>query len=120
MKNPATRARSGSSVSSVPSTSGRSSRLSPASWAVIITAVSAVVARSPNSAQPDQSISDPVELVLLGAEHLEHALVGTSELLDSLLLQHQAYLVEVDAEVGELTHHLARLCYAGVDGATHD
>src|SRR5215207_2993833 len=57
MANPATRARSGSSVVIVPSISGRSSRVRPVSWAAIITAVSPVVATSPNTAQPVQSIS---------------------------------------------------------------
>src|SRR5437588_2840623 len=39
----------------VPRRSGRSRRVRPASWATIITAVRAPVARSPNSAQPAQS-----------------------------------------------------------------
>src|SRR5881227_3133840 len=52
--NPAARARSGSSVKMVPSSSGRSRRVRPASWAVIMIAVSAAVATRPNSAQPAQ------------------------------------------------------------------
>src|SRR5919106_4831848 len=63
MKKPATLARSGSSVTMVPSTRGRSRRVSPASWAAIITAVSAEVATSPNRAHPAQSISAPAELL---------------------------------------------------------
>src|SRR5674476_1319049 len=66
MKNPATRARSGSAVTTVPSTRGRSRRVSPAIWAAIITAVRAVVATTPKSAQPAQSISAPTGPVGLG------------------------------------------------------
>src|SRR3954454_19673769 len=54
---PAMRARSGSSVTVVPSTSGRSSRVNPASCAAINTTVKIAVATSPNSAQPAQSIA---------------------------------------------------------------
>ena len=60
---PATLARSGSATTIVPSMSPRSSRVSPASWAPIMTAVSTPVAISPNEAQPIQSIG-PVTLIL--------------------------------------------------------
>src|SRR5215207_2970951 len=63
MRNPAARARSGSSVTRVPSTRGRSSRVRPASCAVIITAVRAEVATNPNIAHPNQSTTSPVRLV---------------------------------------------------------
>src|SRR4051812_22406868 len=59
MKNPATRARSGSSVTVVPSNNGRSSRVQPRSWAAIMTAVSTAVASRPNNAHPAQSIALP-------------------------------------------------------------
>src|SRR5688572_2354188 len=62
MKKPATRARSGSGVSSVPSTRGRSRRVQPAIWAAIITTVRAPVASRPNKAQPCQSIESPPHL----------------------------------------------------------
>ena len=56
MKNPMTRARSGSSVTIVPNTKGRSRRVQPRSCVTIITAVKIAVATSPNSAQPAQSM----------------------------------------------------------------
>src|SRR5688500_12069385 len=55
MKKPATRARSGFSVITVPRKRGKSKRVRPASWAVIITAVSKAVAIRPKTAQPAQS-----------------------------------------------------------------
>ncbi|CDZ89726.1 hypothetical protein RHRU231_550012 [Rhodococcus ruber] len=56
-RKPTTRARSGSGVTAVPSTNGRSSRLKPASWAAIMTAVRTVVASDPKSAHPAQSMA---------------------------------------------------------------
>src|SRR5215207_786613 len=117
MKNPATLARSGSSVTRVPSTRGRSRRVSPASWAAIITAVSAEVATSPNSAHPAQSISAPAELLGLGAEAPEQLSERFLEAGDALLLEGQSDVVHVDADVGQPPHHLARLVDADVDGA---
>src|SRR5450759_107243 len=66
MKNPATRARSGSPVTTAPSTRGKLRLVSPAIWAAIITAVRAVVATTPKSAQPAQSISAPTGPAGLG------------------------------------------------------
>src|SRR5665647_442466 len=73
MKNLAIRARSGSAVTTVPSTRGRSSRVSPAIWAAIITAVRPVVATTPNRAHPAQSISAPTGPVGLGYRAGEQA-----------------------------------------------
>src|SRR5687768_11104157 len=56
---PTTRARSGSAATIEPSNNGTSSRVSPVSWAVTSTAVSAVVASSPNTAHPAQSTVAP-------------------------------------------------------------
>src|SRR6266566_9034254 len=117
MKNPATRARSGSTVTSVPSTRGRSRRVSPANWAAIITAVRLVVAISPNSAHPAQSISVGAELVSLGGEAGQHPLEGLVETGDALVLQGQADVVHVDADGGQSAHHLGCLLHAGVEGA---
>src|SRR5215207_2136914 len=115
MKNPATLARSGSSVTRVPSTRGRSRRVSPASWAAIITAVRAAVATSPNSAHPAQSIS-AAELAGLGRQRGEHLLVGGVEAGHALLLEGQPDVVHVDAGGGQPAHRLGRLLDAGVDG----
>src|SRR5918994_1377803 len=117
MKKPATLARSGSSVTMVPSTRGRSRRVSPASWAAIITAVSADVATSPNSAHPAQSISVPAELLGLGVEAGKHLLERFLEAGDALLLEGQPDVIHVDADVGQPPHHLGCLVHADVDGA---
>src|SRR4051794_10282389 len=117
MKNPATRARSGSAVTRVPSTRGRSSRVRPASWAAIITAVSAVVVTRPNSAHPAQSISAAAELAGLGRQRGEYLLVGRVEAGDAVVFHGQPDVVHVDADRGEPAHHLGCLVHAGVDGA---
>src|SRR5450759_1035733 len=117
MKNPATRALSGSPVTRVPSTRGRSRRVRPASWAAIITAARAVVATSPISAHPAQSISASSGLVGLGGEAGEHVLEGLVEAGDALVLQGQADVVHVDSGGGQPAHHLVCVRHAGVDGA---
>src|SRR5512133_3234459 len=105
MKNPATRARSGSSATMVPSSSGRSSRVSPASWAMIITAVNAAVATRPNSAQPAQSMSAGRQLARLGLEHLEDVGERLVEAGHALLLEHAADVVHVHTHLGQGVHH---------------
>src|SRR5215211_6940005 len=117
MKNPATRARSGSAVTRVSFTRGRSRRVSPASWAAIITAVRAVVGSSPNSAHPAQSISAAAEVAGLGRQRGEDLLVGRVEAGDALVLKGQPDVVHVDAGGGQPPHHLGCLIHAGVDGA---
>src|SRR5215204_5709786 len=99
-KNPATRARSGSAVTMVPSSSGRSSRVSPASWAMIITAVRAAVATRPNSPQPAQSMSARRQLARLGLEGLQGA----------------ADVVHVHPDLGQPVHHRAGVLDTAVDG----
>src|SRR5215218_3595917 len=104
-KNPATRARSGSAVTMVPSSSGRSSRVSPASWAMIITAVRAAVATRPNSAQPAQSMSAGRQLARLVFEHLEHLGERLVEAGYALILQGAADVVHVHPDLGQPLHH---------------
>src|SRR5919108_4228620 len=82
MKNPNTRARSGSGVIKVPRISGRSRRVKPASCAPIMTAVSVAVAIRPKIPQPLQSTLRPIDalakqrlLCWVGGE-LERPLIG--------------------------------------------
>src|SRR5437763_6527549 len=115
MKNPATRARSGSPVTSVPSTSGRSRRVRPASWAVIMTAVSAAVPTRPYSAQPAQSTS-AAQLSGLGVESGQHLLERLMETGHALFLQGQADIVHINPDGGKSAHHLGRLVDRDVNG----
>jgi hypothetical protein len=97
MKEPATRARSGSGVTVVPRIRGRSRRLSPLSWARIISEVRTVVARSPNNAHPAQFTSAVREGVCLRLQRGEDLGEGCLEGLDALVLESVADLVHVDA-----------------------
>src|SRR5665647_2968380 len=119
MKNPATRARSGSAVTTVPSTRGRSRRVSPAIWAAIITAVRAVVATTPKSAQPAQSISAPTGPVGLGCGAGEQVGQGDRRVGDAVpvvgvavVLHSQVVLVGVEVRklhvCRVLAQHVAR------------
>src|SRR5687767_9622030 len=117
MKKPATRARSGSSVTTVPSTSGRSRRVRPASWAAIMTAVRVAVAMTPTSAHPAQSISMPNEVVCLGAQGGEHLPEGLPEAGHALVLQGPPDVVHVDGDGGETTQRLVGLIHIPVDRA---
>jgi hypothetical protein len=79
-------------VTSVPSTRGRSSRVRPANWAVVITAVSAAVAINPNTAQPTQSTASSTQARLL----LAHARLRESSAMAS---RHSA--TRVSPPIGE-------------------
>src|SRR5215204_3518207 len=116
-KNPATRARSGSSVTMVPSSSGRSSLVSPASWAMIITAVRAAVATRPNSAQPAQSMSARRQLARLGLEGLQDVDERLVEAGHPLVLEGAADGVHVHPDRGQPVHHHAGGAGTAVDGA---
>src|SRR6187455_2181995 len=97
MTKPAARARSGSRVTTVPRMSGRSSRLCPPSWALIINAVKMVVDSSPNNAHPAQSMSALRKGVSLGGEHAEDVREGLQETCDALVLERQTHVVHVYA-----------------------
>src|SRR5215208_1992280 len=116
-KNPATRARSGSSVTMVPSSSGRSSRVSPANWAMIITEVRAAVATRPNSAQPAQSMSARRQLARLVFEGLEHMGERLVEAGHALVLEGAADVVHVHPDLGQRLHHRLGVVDSAVDGA---
>src|SRR6266545_7309667 len=124
MTKPATRARSGSSVTSVPRMSGRSRRLRPLSCAAIMVTVRAAVATSPNSAQPAQSIAaQPLvssagrQLMRLGLQGMEHPGDGFVEAGHAGLLKRAPDVVHVDPDRGQAAQRLGRLVGAGVDGA---
>src|SRR5438034_10918150 len=99
----------------VPSNSGRSSRVSPASWAMIITAVRAAVATRPNSAQPAQSMSARRQLARLALEGLEDVGERLVEGVHALVLQDAADVVHVHADLGQRPHHGGGAVDAGVD-----
>src|SRR5437667_12533158 len=102
MKNPATRARSGSSVTIVPSSSGRSRRVHPANWATIMTEVRIAVASRPNNAQPAQSIAlRSHELMGLDVKRAQHVGERLVEAGDTLIFEAEADVVHVDADDGE-------------------
>src|SRR4029450_1601125 len=91
----AIRARRGSSVTMVPSSSGRSSRVSPASWATIITAVRAAGATRPNSAQPGPALSGGRQRARLVFEGLEDVGERLVEAGHTLVLEGAADVVHV-------------------------
>src|SRR5215217_2911300 len=91
----------------VPSSSGRSSRVSPASWAMIITAVRAAVATRPNSAQPAQSMSARRQLARLGLEGLQDMGERLVEAGHALVLEGAADVVHVHPDLGQPHHHHA-------------
>src|SRR3954471_8884143 len=97
MANPVARARSGSGVTTAPRMRGRSSRLRPPSWALIISAVRTVVASSPNNAHPAQSMSSVREGVVLGGEPSEDVVEGFLEGRDALVLEFPTDSVHVHA-----------------------
>src|ERR1700730_11352101 len=119
MKNPATRARSGSSVTSVPSSKGRSRRVSPASCEPIIMAVNVAVATNPNIAQPPQSMDGSASrrLAGLGVEGGEHLRERVEEARHALVLQGGADVVDVKAKRRELLHDPGRGVDVAVDRA---
>src|SRR5215217_976759 len=100
----------------VPSSSGRSSRVSPASWAMIITAVNAAVATRPNSAQPAQSMSAGRQLARLGLEHLEDVGERLVEAGHALVLQGAADVVDVHPDLGQGVHHRLGVADTAGDG----
>src|SRR4029453_18465501 len=101
----------------VPSSKGRSSRVSPASWAMIITAVRAAVATRPNSAQPAQSISAGRQLARLGLQHLQYVGERLVEAGHALVLEGAADVVHVHPDLGQLVHHRAGVVDASINGA---
>src|SRR4051812_43539182 len=109
MKKPATRARSGSGVTVVPRIRGRSRRLSPLSWATIISEVRTVVASSPNNAHPAQSTSAAGEVVCLRVQDAEDVAEGCLEGVDAFVLERVADVVHVDACPHDRVHDLLGL-----------
>ncbi len=110
MKNPATRARSGSSGHDR-AQHQRKVEAGPAqSCAAIMTAVRIAVATRPNSAQPAQSmrLADR-ELVGLGVERVEHVLERLVEAGDALVFEGETDIVHVDADGDEVAHHVVRV-----------
>src|SRR5437773_2613561 len=101
----------------VPSNSGRSSRVSPASWAIIITAVRAALATRPNSAQPAQSMSAGRQLARLGLEGLEYMGERLVEAGHALVLEGAADIVHVHTGLGKPVQHHAGVVDTAVDGA---
>src|SRR3569623_958046 len=115
MPNPAPRARSGSGVATVPRMSGRSSRLRPPSWALIISAVRTVVARSPNNAHPAQSMSVGRHGVVLGGEGAEDMIERLPASGDALVLECLTHAVHVHAGVCDGLHDAFGICHVDVD-----
>src|SRR4030095_7973342 len=116
-RKPAPRARSGSSVTMVPSSSGRSSLVSPASWAMIITAVRAAGATRPDKPQPAQSMSARRQLARLVFEGLEDVGERLVEAGYALVLQGVADVVHVHPDLGQLVHHRAGVVDPSIDAA---
>src|SRR3954471_7033507 len=104
MANPVARARSGSGVTTAPRMRGRSSRLRPPSWALIISAVRTVVASSPNNAHPAQSMSAVRQGLLLGGEGAEDVVEGLLEGGDALVLECLTHVVHVHAGCCDRLH----------------
>src|SRR5215212_4359139 len=120
MKNPTTRARSGSPVTIVPSRSGRSRRVQPTSCDTDIAAVSSAVARRPNSAQPAQSIALVTrELARLRVERAQDTLERLVEARDALGLECGTDCIHVDPDCAEAAQDLARNVDIGVERAAH-
>src|SRR5690349_10183523 len=115
MPNPATRARSGSGVTTVPRMRGRSSRLRPPNWALIISAVRTVVASSPNNAHPAQSMSAGRQGVVLGGEGAEDVVEGLLEGGDALVLECLTHVVHVHAGICDGLHDAFRIGDVEVD-----
>src|ERR687898_2835281 len=105
----------------VPSSSGRSSRVRPASWAMIITAVRAAVATRPNSAQPAQSMSARRQLARLALQSLEDVGERLVEAGHALVLEGAADVVHVHTGLGQRVHHrlgvVGTFIYGAGDGA---
>src|SRR5215217_778614 len=101
----------------VPSSSGRSSLVSPASWAMIITAVRAAVAPRPNSAQPAQSRSARRQLARLVFEGLQDVGERLVEAGHALVLEGAADVVHVHPDLGQPVHHRVSVVDVAVDGA---
>src|SRR3569623_3166127 len=115
MPNPAPRARSGSGVATVPRMRGRSSRLRPPSWALIISAVRTVVASSPNNAHPAQSMSAGRQGLVLGGEGAEDVVERLLEGADALVLECLTHVVHVHTGTCDVLHDAFGICDVDVD-----
>src|SRR3954453_9476727 len=115
MAKPVARARSGSWVTTVPRMRGRSSRLRPPNWALIISAVRTAVASSPNNAHPAQSMSAVRQGAVLGGEGAEHVVERLLEGGDALVLEHLTHVVHVHAGSGDRPHDAFGICDVDVD-----
>src|SRR3954469_8118498 len=119
MKNPTTRARSGSPVTIVPSRRGRSRRVQPTSWAPIIAAVRRAVESNPNSAQPAQSIVlSSREGVGFGFERVQYVAERLMKGRDALLFEGEPDVVHVDADGVQPSHRCSCVRDLHVDRAS--
>ncbi len=89
----------------VPSSKGRSKRVTPASWATVMTAVRVAVAMSPNSAQPAQSTSGCRQLAGLGVERVENVSERFVEGGHALVFEGDAHVLHVDTDIGQPVEH---------------